>query len=150
MRACPSGLVVSSSAYYLQQQYQFTAVGLQSTSDGVAAYVFKTAGNNLNGNVYYLLNSAGQLYAWDGTNEYGNTFANQANFIGSVGSSVYTTPTLLTNAQATAIPATVSVVGNTLTVNVSNVAAGTAFNVFLTASDGAKSTGFVFTVSVTA
>jgi hypothetical protein len=145
--------VVSSSAYYLQQQYAFTAVGLAGTTlNGVTtyAYVFSTAGNNINGNVYYLLNAAGDLYAWDGGSQYSTTFANHNNYIASVGASVYTTPTLLTNAQATAVPATVSVSGNTLTVNVSNVAAGIAFDVFLTASDGAKSTGFVFTVSVTA
>ncbi len=65
---------------------------------------------------------------------------------------MYANPALLTNAQPpAAVPASVaSVSGNTLTLNASSLAAGTAFGVILVASDGAETGQTAFLVTVTA
>jgi hypothetical protein len=138
-----------SPAFNLQQIYNFTAVGYV-TNNGVTAYVLQsTVLGGVGG--YYLLKSDGGVYAYDGSGSYAHTFANNANLIATLSPSVYTTPTLLTNAQAPALPgAVVGVSGNTLTVNVSTVPVGTVFEVFVTASDGAETTRTGFLVTVTA
>jgi hypothetical protein len=140
-----------SSAYNLQQQYRFQGLGYATSSDNVSAYVLSVNGLNINGNPYYLLNSSGALYAYDGSGSYGHTFANGANLVAQLSPNDYTTPTLLTNAQApTAPPAIASVSGNTLTINVSSVHVGTVFQVIVTANDGAEIRRTSFLVTVTA
>ncbi len=138
-----------SPAYNLQQVYHFTGVGFVNNG-GVSAYVLHSS--VLGGaDGYYLLKSDGGVYAYDGSGSYSHTFANSANLITTLDPSVYTTPTLLTNAQAPATPAAVAgVSGNTLTVNVAAVPVGTVFEVFVTASDGAETTRTGFLVTVTA
>jgi subtilisin-like proprotein convertase family protein len=138
-----------SPAFNLQQIYNFTPIGYV-TNNGVTAYVLQsTVLGGVGG--YYLLKSDGGVYAYDGSGSYAHTFANNANLITTLSPSVYTTPTLLTNAQAPATPAAVvGVSGNTLTVNVANVAVGTVFEVYVTASDGAETTRTGFLVTVTA
>jgi hypothetical protein len=141
-----------SAAYTLEQQYHFRGLGYFMTPDGTTAYVLTIAGLNNNGNTYFLLNSAGGLYAYDGSANYSSTFANSANLLATLSPSVYTSPTLLTQAQAPASPSSnpVSVNGNTLTVNTSSLSAGTVFEVFVTASDGAETTRTSFLVTVSA
>jgi hypothetical protein len=136
-------------AYNLQQVYHFTGVG-QFTVGGVSAYVLHS---DVLGGVggYYLLKSDGGVYAYDGSGSFAHTFGNASNRIASLDPSVFTTPSLLTNAQPLAAPpAVVSVSGGTLTVDVSGLAAGTVFEVFVTASDGAEPTRVGFRVTVTA
>jgi hypothetical protein len=121
------------------------------TADGVTAYVLSIAGNNPNGNQYYLINSNGAVYAYDGSGSYGHTFANSANLIATLGASVYNNPSLLTSAMVPTAPAAVvGVSGNTLSVNVANVTPGAVFEVFVTVSDGAETTRSGFLVTVTA
>jgi hypothetical protein len=138
-----------SAAYNLQQQYQFTGLGY-FTAGGVTAYVLQS---NVMGGAggFYLVSSTGGVYAYDGSGSYAHTFANNANLIAQLAPSVYTTPTLLTNAAAPAAPgAQVSVSGNTLTVNVASVTPGTVFEVYVTVGDGAETQRTGFLVSVTA
>jgi hypothetical protein len=135
-------------AYNLQQVYHFTGVGLL-TVGGVSAYVLQSS---VLGGVggYYLLKSDGGVYAYDGSGGFSHSFANSANLIATLDPSVYSTPALLTQAQPPAAPvAAVSVSGNTLTVDVSGVAVGTVFEVFVTGSDGAETTRTGFLVTVT-
>jgi hypothetical protein len=137
-----------SAAYSLQQVYHFTGLGY-ATVGGVSAYVLQSS---VLGGVggFYLLNSSGGVYAYDGSGSYAHTFANSANLIATLDPSVYTTPTLLTSAQAPAAPAAVlTVSGSTLTVNVAGVSPGTVFRVIVSASDGAETlrTGFLVTVT---
>jgi hypothetical protein len=137
-----------SPAYNLQQVYHFTGVGFV-TSGGVTAYVLHS---NVLGSAggYYLLNSAGDVYAYDGSGNFAATVANSANLIATLDPSVYASPSLLTQAQAAATPgAVVSVSGNTLTVNVAGVSAGRVFEVFVTANDGAETTRTGILVTVT-
>src|SRR5262249_9670525 len=135
----------------LQRQYHFQGVGTFTTPDGVTAYVLQIAGSNGNGNPFFLLKSDGGLYAFDGTGNYGHTFANAANRVATLDPSVYANPALLTNAQAPTTPAAaVSVSGNVLTVGAAGLAPGTVFQVFVTASDGAETTRTGFVVTVTA
>jgi hypothetical protein len=136
------------AAYNLEQQYHFTGLGFVSAG-GATAYVLQSSVLGGAGG-YYLLKSDGGVYAYDGSGSFAHTFANSANLITTLDPGVFTTPTLLTQAQAPATPAAaVSVSGNTLTVNVAGVAVGTVFEVFVTASDGAESqrTGFLVTVT---
>jgi hypothetical protein len=138
-----------SAAYNLQQVYHFSGVGF-ITNGGVTAYVMRSS---VLGGVggYYLLSSTGGVYAYDGSGSYAHTFANSANLITTLDPSVYTTPTLLTNAQPPVLPAAVvNISGSTLTVNVASVPVGTVFEVFVTASDGAETTRTGFLVTVTA
>ena len=88
-----------SPAYNLQQQYQFTGVGYFSTTvNGVSTTAYVLHSNVLGGVGGYYLNSAGAVYAYDGSGSYASTFANSANLIANLSPSVFTTPTLLTNA----------------------------------------------------
>jgi hypothetical protein len=138
-----------NAAYRLQQVYQFTGLGY-ATNNGVSAYVLYS---NVLGGVggYYLMNSSGAVYAYDGSGSYAHTFANSANLVATLDPGVYISPTLLTHAQAPVAPAALlSVNGNTLTINVAGVPVGTIFELFVTASDGAKSTRTSFLVTVTA
>src|SRR5262249_54380715 len=138
-------------AFDVQQQYHFTGVGYLMTPDGVTAYVLTAMGSNANGNGYYLLKSDGGLYAFDGTGNYGHTFANSANLLTTLDPSVDMNPMLLPSAQAPMTPsATAAVTGNTLTVNVASAPVGTVFRVFVNASDGAETTRTSFLVTVTA
>jgi hypothetical protein len=137
-----------SPAYNLQQVYHFTGLGYVSVG-GVTAYVMQS-GVSGGASGYYLLKSDGGVYAYDGSGSYAHTFANSANLITTLDPSVYNTPTLLTNAQPPAAPAAVaSVVGNTLTVNVSAVPVGTVFQVIVSAFDGAELTRTRLLVTVT-
>jgi subtilisin-like proprotein convertase family protein len=138
-----------SPAYNLQQIYQFTGVGYL-TNNGVTAYVLHS---NVLGAVggYYLLTSSGALYAYDGSGNYSETVNNAANLVANLSPSVYTSPSLLTNAQPPVAPAAVvSVNGTTLSVNVSSVAPGTVFQVVVSVNDGAETTTTRFLVTVTA
>jgi hypothetical protein len=140
-----------SAAFSLQQQYQFTGVGLITTTvNGVKTTAYVMHSNVLGGvNGYYLLNSAGAVYAYDGSGDFSTSFANGANLIATLDPSVFATPTLLTNPASPVAPAAmVGVSGSTLTVNVAGLPTGTVFEVFVTASDGAESnrTGFLVTV----
>jgi hypothetical protein len=138
-----------SAEYSLQQQYQFQGLGYVTA--GATAYVLTINGLNANGNPYYLLSSTGGLYAYDGSGSYAHTFANSANLIAQLSPNDYTTPTLLTNAKAPTAPAAeVNVAGDQLTVNVTGLAEGTIFEVFVTASDGAETSRTGFLVTVTA
>jgi hypothetical protein len=140
-----------NAAYNLQQQYDFKGLGYITTPDGVTAYVLSIAGENANGNPYYLIAASGAVFAYDGSGSFGHSFANSANLITTLSQSVYNNPTLLTAAAAPAAPAaTVSVSGNTLTVNVAGVSPGTVFAVFVIVNDGAQTTGTSLLVSVTA
>jgi hypothetical protein len=137
-----------SAAFNLQQQYQFKGLGFFSAGGATAYLLQSTVMGGVGG--FYLVSSTGGVYAYDGSGSYAHTFANSANLIATLDPSVFTTPTLLTQAQASATPAaSVSVSGNTLTVNVAGVPVGTVFEVFVTASDGAESqkTGFLVTVT---
>jgi hypothetical protein len=136
-------------AYNLQQVYHFTGVGLL-TVGGVTAYVLQSS---VLGGVggYYLLKSDGGVYAYDGSGSFAHSFGNASNRIASLDAGVFNAPTVLTNARVPpAPPAVVSLSGNTLTVDVSQVAVGTVFEVFVTGSDGAEPTRVGFRVTVTA
>jgi hypothetical protein len=140
-----------SLPYNLQQQYHFQGLGYFTTPDGVTAYVLSIAGTNANGNQFYLLNSAGGLYAYDGGSTFGSTFAHSANLVAQLGSSVFTSPSLLTSAKAPVAPpsSVVKVTGNQLTINATGLSIGTVFEVFVTVSDGAETTTTGFLVTVT-
>jgi hypothetical protein len=138
-------------AYNLQQQYQFTGLGYFTTTvNGVATTAYVLHSNVLGGvGGYYLVSSGGGVYAYDGSGSYASTVANNANLIATLASGVYTTPSLLTAAQAAVAPAAVvTVSGDTLSVNVAGLPVGTVFEVIVTATDGAESnrTGFIVTV----
>jgi hypothetical protein len=136
-------------AYNLQQIYHFTGVGL-FTIGGVPAYVLHS---DVLGGVggYYLLRADGGVYAYDGSGSFAHSFGNPNNLIASLDPGVFNNPTVLTNAQLPPTPAAVaSLSGNTLTVDVSGLAVGTVFEVFVTASDGAEPTRVGFRVTVTA
>jgi hypothetical protein len=140
-----------SLAYNLQQQYHFQGLGYFTTSDNVKVYTLQASTNNANGNPLYLLSSTGGLYAYDGGSEFGTTLSNSANLIAQLGAAVYTTPTMLTNAQPPQAPtAQVNVAGNQLTVNVTGASVGTVFEVFVTVNDGVSSSRSGFLVTVTA
>src|SRR5262249_14181068 len=91
-----------SPAYNLQQLYNFTGLGSR-TVGGVTAYVLKSGVLQGSGGIY-LVNNTGAVYAYDGSGSYAHTFANSANLIAILNPSVYTTPTLLTNAVAPTAP----------------------------------------------
>jgi hypothetical protein len=136
-------------AYNLQQIYHFTGLG-QFTIGGVTAYVLHS---DVLGGVggYYLLRPDGSVYAYDGSGTFDHTFANGNNLIASLDPGVFIEPTVLTNARVPPTPpAAVSLSGNSLTVDVSQVGAGTVFEVFVTASDGAEPIRVGFRVTVTA
>jgi sugar lactone lactonase YvrE len=140
-----------SPAFGLQQQYHFQGLGLFMDSGGVSARVLQVTGTNFNGNSFYLLKSDGGLYAYDGSGSYAHTFANSANLVATLDPSVYTTPTLLTDAKAPAAPgANVAVSGTTLSVDATGLTPGTVFRIFVTAADGAESMRTSFLVTVKA
>jgi hypothetical protein len=142
-----------SAEFALQQQYHFTGVGKFTTTNALGvmttAQVVQSA--VLGGaQGFYLVDSNGNVFAYDGSGDFSTTFANSANRIGKVSASVFNTPTLLTAATAPAMPAAkVTVLGNMLTVDVTGLPVGTMFEVFVTGSDGAESnrTGFLVTVT---
>jgi hypothetical protein len=86
-----------TTLYNLEQQYQFQGVGYYSF--GATAYVLTSATANSFGNPYYLLNSNGGLFAYDGSGSYAHTFTNVSPLI-TLASTVYTNPSGLLNAQA--------------------------------------------------
>ncbi len=138
-----------SAAYDLQRLYKFTAVGMRTDNNGVQAFVLHS---NLPGAVggLYILSSTGGVYASDGSATFGQVFASSKNLVARLDPSVFTTPTLLTNAQPpAAVPAgVVSVNAGVLTINASSLAVGTVFQVLVTASDGAETgqTSFLVTL----
>ena len=100
--------------FALQQQYNFTGVGLFSTTDNwikTTAYVLHS---NVLGGVsgYYLLTSTGAVYAYDGSGSYASTIADSFNLVAQLSPSVFTTPTLLTQATAVTLPGDVVTVNN--------------------------------------
>jgi hypothetical protein len=119
----------------LEQQYDFK--GLGTYTFGASAYVLQAVTNNANGNPYYLLNSNGGLYAYDGSGSYAHTFANNANLITTLDPSVANNPMLLLNAKAPVSAAGVSatLVDGTLTLSVPAAFVGT-FQVTVAATDG--------------
>jgi sugar lactone lactonase YvrE len=134
-----------SLPFNLEQQYKFKGVGY-ATSDGITAYVLSVSGDNGNGNPFYLLTANGGLFAFDGLS-YATTVAGAP--LAQLDAAVFTTPSLLTNAQAPTKPAVLPVVsGNMLTVNVSGLPVGFVFQILVTASDGAETgtTSFLVTV----
>jgi hypothetical protein len=140
-----------SAAYDLQQQYRFQGLGLVTDAAGVTAYRLQVSGDNGHGNPYYLLRADGAVYADDGSGSFAHAFADPANRVAVLDPSVFNVPTLLTYASAPAPPAaSVSVSGSVLTVDVSGLAAGTVFRVFVTADDGAEMMRTSFLVTVTA
>ncbi len=140
-----------SAAFNLQQLYHFTAVGMRTDANNVQAFVLHS---NLPGAVggFYILSSTGGVFASDGSATFGQVFANSKNFVAQLDPSVFTTPTLLTNAQPpSAVPAgVVSVSGNKLTISVLTLPVGTVFQVLVTANDGAETSQIAFLVTVTA
>jgi hypothetical protein len=126
-------------------------LGYFTTSDNVKVYTLQGTINNKYGNSLYLLSSTGGLYAYDGGAEFGTTLGNSANLVAQLTPAVYTTPTLLTNAQPPQTPpAQVNVAGNQLTVNVAGLPVGTVFEVFVTVNDGVATSRSGFLVTVTA
>jgi hypothetical protein len=81
--------------FYLEQHYRFQGVGYFNV-DG-AAYVLAAAGDNSFGNPYYLLSTAGSLYAYDGSGDFATSFKDQP--VATLRPVVYSDPTLLTDAQ---------------------------------------------------
>jgi hypothetical protein len=74
--------------------------------------------------------------------------------VAQLSASVYTTPTLLSQATEATLPANMLTVNNsaspaTLTSNAAGVTPGTQLVVFVTASDGAEITRVSFLVNVT-
>jgi uncharacterized repeat protein (TIGR03803 family) len=85
-----------SLPFSLEQQYRFQ--GLGTITAGATAYVLQANGNNSFGNPYYLLSSAGGLYAYDGSGSYAHTFANVTP-TANLAANFYADPSLLLNAQ---------------------------------------------------
>jgi hypothetical protein len=119
----------------IEQRYDFT--GLGSGIAGAPAYVLQSTSNNSNGNPYYLLRSDGGLYAYDGSGSYTHTFANSANLVATVDTSVASNPMLLVNAKApvAATGVTVTLNSGTVTLNAPTSFVG-SFQVTVTATDG--------------
>jgi hypothetical protein len=143
---------VASAPFTLQQQYEFTGVGLFSTSvSGVTtkAYVLRSAVPCGVGG-FYLLSSSGGVYAYDGSGDFSTTFGNGHNLVANSSPAIFDSPTLLTQATPTPLAATVSVTGNSLSLKVTGVPPGTLLEVFVTASDGAETGRTTFLVNVTA
>jgi hypothetical protein len=141
---------VASAPFALQQQYQFTGVGLMTTNvAGVmtSAYVLQSlVPGGVNG--FYLLSSSGGVYAYDGSGDFSTTFADAHNRVAMLSPAVFTTPTLLTQATPTPAGAMVGVTGNTLSLQVTGVPPGTLLEVLVTAFDGAETTRTSFLVNV--
>jgi hypothetical protein len=141
---------VASAPFALQQQYQFTGVGLITTNVGgvmTTAYVLQSS---VPGGVggFYLLKSDGGVYAYDGSGDYSTTFADGHNLVANLSSAVFTTPTLLTEATPTPPVAIVSVTGSNLSLKVTGVPPATLLEVFVTAFDGAETARTRFLVTV--
>jgi hypothetical protein len=140
-------------AYNLQSAYLFQGIGYITTY-GTTAYVLSINGTNQYGNQYYLLNSSGGLYAYDGSGNFATSFAHAENLVqfegvsAELGAAIYKNPLLLIDANATP-NAVITVSGTTLTVDVAGVPVGTIFQVLVTASDGAESGSTSFYVMVT-
>jgi hypothetical protein len=132
----------------VEQKYDFKGVGYIIA--GAPAYVLTGAANNANGNPYYLLKSDGGVYAYDGSGSYAHTFANSANLVTTLDTSVYTNPMLLLNALAPA-----AATGVTATLNngslVLNAPAGFvgAFGVTVSSTDGILTNSQTFQVNST-
>jgi hypothetical protein len=132
----------------VEQQYDLKGLGFNIA--GAPAYVLSAPVNNVNGNVYYLLNANGGLYAYDGSGSYFHTFASSANLVATLDPSVYGNPTLLTSAKAplaaTGVSATIA--NGTLTINAPAAFVG-ALQLAVTATDGNLSTTQTFQVTST-
>jgi hypothetical protein len=147
--------VAYSPDYALEGQYQFRGLGTGTTPDGVSAYVLQVTGTNVFGNPYYLLSPSGAVYAYDNSGSFGHSFGNAAGFIAQLDPSVYSTPTLLTNAQLPVTPLDIQQAvhhpsGNQLTLDVTGLPIGTIFEVLVTAGDGIETSQTNFLVTVTA
>ncbi len=88
-----------SLPFALEQQYRFTPVGYQTA--GARAYVLQAPQANPFGDPYYLLDAAGNLYAYDGSGSYAHTFANVTP-LAALGAATFNDPALLLGAQAPA------------------------------------------------
>jgi hypothetical protein len=132
----------------VEQQYDLT--GIAYLVAGSPAYVLSSPINNANGNPYYLLNTNGNLYAYDGSGSYTQTFSNSANVVATLDPSIYGNPTLLTSAKSPVVATGVraSLVNGTLTLNAPSTFVGT-FQVTVTATDGSLSSSQTFSVSST-
>jgi hypothetical protein len=89
-------VTASGTLFSLEQQYRFTGVGYFTS--GAPAYVLQAPQANAFGDPFYLLNTNGDLYAFDGSGTYKDTFTNGTP-IAHLGASVYNDPSLLMNAQ---------------------------------------------------
>jgi hypothetical protein len=128
-----------------EQRYDLSGLGYGIA--GAPAYVLSSPSNNLNGNHYYLLNSNGGVYAYDGSGSYAHTFANSANLVVTLDPLIYSNPALLTSAKApeAAAGVTASLVNGTLTLNAPTSFVGT-LQVAVTATDGIQSNTETFQV----
>jgi hypothetical protein len=94
------------------------------------------------GGVWYFVLPTGDFYLWDGSN------AAKGTYLGNVGSSYWDDPNRLINPPANQAHATVSVVGNTLTV-VRDTTWTAAMVITATVSDGFSTDSKSFTLTVT-
>jgi hypothetical protein len=110
---------------------------------GTEKWLHSSNGSNAGGHGWYLLESNGNLVAWDGSSHPTGTV------VATVDPSVYTNPALLYAAAAPPIPAvTLSVSSGVLTVTPSVGFLGT-FRIYVTVDDGAEQfkQSFLFTVT---
>jgi hypothetical protein len=144
-QAAPS---LYSQLYQVELQYDLSGAGYYDF--GAPAYVLTAPTDNTNGNPYYLLNTNGNLYEYDGSGSYAHTFADSSNLVATLDPSLYSDPSLLTNAKAPVAPTgvTATLSGGTLTLNAPGSFVGT-FQVTVTATDGALTSTLTFQVTST-
>jgi subtilisin family serine protease len=99
-----------------------------------------------NSGLYYCIMPNGDLRQWKGN--WTNTLAAGA-LVAKLGAAYYANPSLLWNALAITVPATLTVTGSTLVIRPTSTFRGT-FVVQVTVSNGSKTTTQTFTVTVTA
>jgi hypothetical protein len=95
------------------------------------------------GDQWYFLLANGELYHWDGTPDQA-----VGTLVGNVGASYWANPTLLYDAQPDQPHATLSITGNTLTIERESGFLG-SFVITVTVSDGILTDQKTFTVTVT-
>jgi hypothetical protein len=139
------GATAAPQEYTKLQAYELTydLTGVGYAVFGAPAYVLKAPTNNANGNLYYLLDTNGDLYAYDGSGSYAHTFNNNANYITTLDPSIFTNPSLLTGAKAPLAPT--GVVASPPTGSPGNPASGT----FTVTSPTSFVGSFTVTVSAT-
>jgi uncharacterized protein (TIGR03118 family) len=127
-----------SLAFVLSQQ--FGALAYDSSFDNWGGRGEKWLQDG-SGQWYFIL-SSGELYRWDGSGQATGTL------LGNVGASYFSDPTLLAAPPADQPHATLSIVGNTLTVN-RDLSWISGLVVTVTVSDGTLTDSTSFTVTVT-